>query len=179
MNLIFLCLFLAIYHWCSIAISKGHSSDLKASSCECLRLKACTHRSSLILACHTSTCTLAWNKEALASDFLAFVSTKQSYNFILNRMLTLTIFLCCYERPTFNYHSDGKVTQSGEMEKKVVDRWNWTSSGSRREIKPVIRLNFIKTAELADWPLHHLCRYISGSVTKCEFTGACELIGDL
>lgn len=46
-------------------------------------------------------------------------------------------------------------------------------------MKPLIRLNFLKMDELADRPDHHLHRFISGPVTKREFTGACELLGDL
>lgn len=90
--------------WCHhqhyIPVSKEYSSNLKAP---------CPHRSWLFLACHTSTCTLARNKTAPASNFLAFVSIKQSCNSILNRMLTLFFFFFfqwCYERnlSAFSYH---------------------------------------------------------------------------
>lgn len=56
-----------------------------------------TEEHSLILACHTSTSTSAWNKAALTSDFLAFVTAKQRYNSVLNRVLTFMIFQWCYE----------------------------------------------------------------------------------
>lgn len=79
-------------------------------------------------------------QSTLTSDFLVFVSTKQSHNSILNRMLTSMIFQWSYERllPTSSNHRYGKITQGEETEKKVVERCNWTSWGSRREMKPVI-----------------------------------------
>lgn len=43
-----------------------------------------------------------------------------------------------------------QLPQGGEMEKKIVERCKWTTWGSRREVKPVIRLNFTKVTELAD-----------------------------
>lgn len=68
------------------------------------------------------------------------------------------IFQWCYERllPTSNYRRYGKIIQGGEMKNKCAERGNWTSWGSGREMKPVIRLNSIKMAELADKPHHHL-----------------------
>lgn len=135
--------------WCHhrhyIPVSKEYSSNLKAP---------CPHRSWLFLACHTSTCTLARNKTAPASNFLAFVSIKQSCNSILNRMLTLFFFffpVVLWKKPIRI-----QLSQGGEMEKKIEERCKWSAWGSRREMKPVIRLNFIKVTELADRPHHHL-----------------------
>lgn len=139
----FLWLWLWCHHWHYIPVSKGCSSNLKAP---------CSHRSWLFLACHTSTCTLARNKIAPASDFLAFVSIRQSCNSILNRMLTLFFFPVVLWKKSIRI----QLSQGGEMEKKIEERCKWSTWGSRREMKPVIRLNFIKVTELADRPHHHL-----------------------
>lgn len=156
-NLIFLCccfflvgwllgwffiwwLWLWCCHWCYIAISKGHSSNLKASF---------WHWSWMFLACHTSTCTLAIYNPCF--KFPCIVSIRQSCNSIINRMLTYFFPVMLWKK-----YIHIQLPQGGEMEKKIVEKCKQTTWGSRREMKPLIRLNFIKVIELADRPHHHL-----------------------
>lgn len=92
-----LSLWLWCYHWCYIAASKGQTS-LRAASCECPWSKVHMHRISLILACHTSSCTLARNKTDPASNFLAFVHINRIAILFWIGCLHLQFFQWCYER---------------------------------------------------------------------------------
>lgn len=188
MNLIFLLLvvffvwvvwsfFWWLWLWChhrhSIPVSKEYSSNLKAP---------CPHRSWLFLACHTSTCTLARNKTAPASNFLAFVSIKQSCNSILNRMLTLFFFFFPSGAMKETYpHSAITGWRNGKEDWRKVQM---ERLGIKKRNEACHKAKFHK-GHWAGWqtspPSAQLWknRRISSAVTSCDFTGTCELIADL
>lgn len=62
--------------------------------------------------------------------------------------------------------------QCEEMGMKIVETSEWTTS--KREVKPVIRLRFIKVTELADRPHHSrlvlkLSVILEGPMSKLNF----------
>lgn len=173
------------YYWCGIAVPKGYSSNLKASSCEWPWLKACAHG---ILAFLTSTCALARNKTAPASNFPAFVSTRQSCNPILDRMFISFFFFLPVV--LWKYTIRIQLPQVGE---------NKTGQRNGKEDCRKVQLNHLGikkrngACHKAKFHKGHWAglqtsppsaqlwnnRRISGAVTRCDSPGACELIGDL
>ena len=176
-NLIFLLLgfFLWLWFWCDhwryIAVSKGYSSNLKASS---------SHRSWLFLACHTSTCTLATNKIAPASNFLAFVSIRQSCKSILNRMLTYFFFFSGAMKAIY-LHSASSGWRNGKEDCRKV-QMDHVGIKKRNEACHTAKFHkghFHKGQTSPPSAQLWKNRHIFSAVTSCDFTGTCKLIADL